>query len=150
TSGMMAVAAGTLFTLAMLLGPRHGVLVKAIRLRVLRWRILAEDVLAVMFRMEERQGHIAATNAHLSPRLMAGSLATAALLRLHRRRGNIQPSDGGYRLTQRGRTQARWLVRSHRLWEQYLVDEAGVDADRIHDKADALEHVTDAVLRDKL
>ncbi|QDV55790.1 metal ABC transporter permease [Rosistilla oblonga] len=150
TSGMMAVATGLLFVVAMLLGPRHGVLVKAVRRQMLSWRILAEDVLAVMFRMEEHRDHVVATGAQLGPRLMAGPLSTALLLRMHQGRGNVQPIDAGYRLTKRGRTQARWLVRSHRLWEQYLVDEAGVDTDRLHAKADALEHVTDAEMGDKL
>lgn len=150
TSGMMAVATGLLFVVAMLLGPRHGVLVKAIRLQTLSWKILAEDVLAVMFRLEEHPDHVVATGHQLGQRLMAGSFSTAMLLRLHQSRGNIQPIDAGFRLTKRGRTQAKWLVRSHRLWEQYLVEEAGVDTDRIHAKADALEHVTDAALGDKL
>lgn len=150
TSGMMAVAAGGLFLIAMLFGPRHGVLVKSIRLRALSWRILAEDILALMFRLEERKPSAVVSRDQLQQDLMASSIATGVLLAMHRRRGNLVFQDAGYQLTPQGRTRGRWLVRSHRLWEQYLVDEVGLAKHRIHAKADTLEHVTDAQLGDKL
>ena len=43
-------------------------------------------------------------------------------------------------LTDKGRHRAIELIRAHRLWESYLVDEAGVDTDAIHDEAERLEH----------
>ena len=150
TSGMMAVAAGMLFVAAMMLGPRHGVIVKAVRRQMLSWRILAEDVLAVMFRIEEKSKSGGASPDQLGEFLLAGPLATSMVLRAHCRRGNMQSGESGFKLTDRGRTRARWLVRSHRLWEQYLVDEVGLDADRIHQSAHKLEHITDAALRDRL
>lgn len=53
-------------------------------------------------------------------------------------------------LMERGRSHAMQLVRSHRLWEQYLVTETSAGVDRIHDKAEKLEHFTDRRLRERL
>jgi manganese/zinc/iron transport system permease protein len=57
---------------------------------------------------------------------------------------------GGYALTPLGRQRARTLVRSHRLWEQYLVTTGGVAEDRLHENAERLEHFTDEELRHRL
>ena len=62
-----------------------------------------------------------------------------------RRREELQHAasiDGGMsvlRLTERGRERGKRLVRSHRLWEQYLVDQAGSGTERIHGKAERYE-----------
>ena len=66
------------------------------------------------------------------------------------RNGSLTPADHAFALTDLGRDRARQLVRSHRLWERYLVDEAGIDTERIHDRAEELEHYTTRELRDKL
>ncbi len=53
TAGMMAVMAGLLFLLALLFAPRHGLLSRARARLSLRLRILQEDVLGCLYRMEE-------------------------------------------------------------------------------------------------
>jgi Mn-dependent DtxR family transcriptional regulator len=56
----------------------------------------------------------------------------------------------GWRLTENGRRRARQLVRSHRLWESYLVERMGLKPDHVHDTAMRLEHLTDAALQSQL
>ncbi len=56
TSGMMAVMAGVLFGLVMLFAPRHGVAARVVRQWLLRVRIAREDVLGLLYRLEERAG----------------------------------------------------------------------------------------------
>lgn len=146
----IAVAAGLLFTLAALFGPRHGWLVRLVRQRALARGILAEDVIAYLYRREERQPQAAVRLGELRSELLSGPVMTRVVLALQRLRGTILRSSGGYRLTPLGRDQAKGLVRSHRLWESYLASEAGVSADRIHQSAERLEHFTDRRLRARL
>ena len=50
-------------------------------------------------------------------------------------------------LTQTGQNQANKLVRAHRLWETYLVNEMGLSAEQIHEDAEKYEHLlTDDML----
>ena len=147
TSSMMAVAAGLLFVLAALFGPKHGVVVKWVRRQLLSFQILCDDIVALLYRREERS-HAEASLADLSQQLFAGNWYLSAALSALRRRGELV-SDA-LRLTDSGRDRARDLVRSHRLWEQYLVTETSAEADRIHDKAERFEHFTDRPLRDEL
>ena len=171
TAGMIAVAAGCLFVIAAAFGPTHGVLVKYIRRRGLAVKILCDDVVALLFRWEEtdqsssdnaesvvarvRSPEAGGDSAAIADRLFSSRIVLAVALFLLRHRGEISVSPSGdgraiYQLTDVGRERARRLVRSHRLWEQYLVDQVGRDAEQIHDKAERFEHFTDRELRERL
>jgi manganese/zinc/iron transport system permease protein len=152
TPGMMAVVAGAFFMLAMLFAPRHGVLSKVLHRSLLTIRIVAEDVLGLLYRLEESQ---------LADEAIAGSplfrdalgasplMRWAALLSL-RRRGQLVRTAGVYRLTDLGRSAARQLVRSHRLWESYLDRHLKIPADHLHQPADRIEHYITEPMADAL
>jgi manganese/zinc/iron transport system permease protein len=150
TSGMMAVAAGAILALAAAFGPHQGIVVRLCRRGLLAWGILAEDVLALLYRREER-GPAGDTPQHeLQSWLLADRFSLAAVVCILSWRGLLSGNAQGYRLTSRGQARARELVRSHRLWEHYLVSAAGLDSQRIHDKAEQFEHFTNPKLRAQL
>ena len=66
------------------------------------------------------------TAAHLAHRFEQRSLVTA--------RGV------GFGLTEEGRLYALQVIRTHRLWEQYLANETGVAEREWHARADRVEH----------
>lgn len=150
TAGMMAVAAGGLLLLAVLLGPRHGILVKLVRRQLLSLRILADDVVAVLYRIGEQGEPAAARVAELQRTLFCNKWSLSGVLAWLDRRGAIERDADLVALTDQGRLHAQHLVRSHRLWEQYLQDYAGIDASRVHPQAEKLEHFTDPRLRQRL
>ncbi|MCX7389400.1 MAG: iron ABC transporter [Planctomycetota bacterium] len=150
TSGMMALCAGMLFFVASLVSPRNGVIVRIVRRQKLALRILSEDLIALLYRMDERARDSAVSPQKLSAVLRSHTWLAAWLMNRHVRTGHVIPSESGYRLTEAGRQLGSVLVRSHRLWEQYLVSEGGVAVDRIHGQAEKLEHFTNRELRDRL
>ena len=150
TSGMMALCAGMLFFVASLVSPRNGVIVRIVRRQKLALRILSEDLIALLYRMDERSRDSAVSPQKLSAILRSHTWLAAWLMNRHVRTGHVIPSESGYRLTEAGRQLGSVLVRSHRLWEQYLVSEGGVAVDRIHGQAEKLEHFTNRELRDRL
>lgn len=150
TSGMMALCAGMLFFVASLVSPRNGVIVRIVRRQKLALRILSEDLIALLYRMDERSRNSAVSPQKLSAVLRSHTWLAAWLMNRHVRTGHVIPSESGYRLTEAGRQLGSVLVRSHRLWEQYLVSEGGVAVDRIHGQAEKLEHFTNRELRDRL
>lgn len=137
TSGMMAVAGGFLFLLALLFSPSQGVLTRSYRQRALRVRIQTEDALATLYRREEA-GY---PPLDLPPKRQ--------LQRLHRR-GLVVEQRGTWRLSEAGRGAAEEVVRAHRLWESYLVDRANMPLDHAHQSSERLEHVTTPNLREEL
>ena len=150
TAGMMALAAGLLFVLAALFGPQQGVVIRMIRQQLLSMRILSEDLIALLYRMEERSDQSRPSQESLQDVLLSGPWITSLLMYGHRLRGLVSGNANAFFLTESGRQLGVELVRSHRLWEQYLITEAGVSFDRIHDQAERLEHYTGRDLRDRL
>lgn len=155
TAGMMAVAAGAIFVGAMLASPRYGVISKALAHAALALRIAREDVLALLYRLEERSAEAqregGAVEAAALPRELHLSRMTAGLaMALLERRGMVARRSGRVRLTDRGRRRARSLIRSHRLWETYLERYAALPGDHRHLSAERLEHATDPRLQDQL
>ncbi len=150
TAGMMAVVAGLILLLAVLFAQRHGVVVKWVRRRIVAWSTLADDVVGLMYRMEERQSDFVPTTSAIRELLFADRVSLGLVLRWLRFRDELELAGNKVQLTTRGRERAQDLVRSHRLWEQYLVSQAGLGEDRIHDKAELLEHFTDSQLRQRL
>ncbi|WP_299462540.1 metal ABC transporter permease [uncultured Gimesia sp.] len=150
TAGMMAVASGLLFVAAALFAPRHGVIVIFFRRQILAWKILAEDIIALMYRIEERDPQQKPDANYLREILFSRSVPTKLTLHYLTKQGHIADTNGNYELTETGRDHARQLVRSHRLWEHYLVEHAGMSAENIHKQAERLEHFTDRQLREKL
>ncbi len=150
TAGMMAVAAGVLLSLAVAFGPQHGIVVKLILRRILAWSILADDIVALMYRMDERGGVTRANFANLRDLLRANRFSLRAALVWLWTRKEVTFVGKTYELSHSGRARAQGLVRSHRLWEEYLVSHVGLDMNRIHQKAESLEHFTDSRLREQL
>lgn len=155
TSGMMAVAAGALFTLAWLVSPRHGVISHLLSRWRLGLRIMREDILGILYREQEQADHptpslTTAVEAIVRLRKLRPVIARLALSRL-RRRGMVTGTLPQLALTDRGRTEAARLVRSHRLWETYFSHQfPTLPSDHLHAPAEVLEHLTDDALRDRL
>ncbi|HEY0010086.1 MAG TPA: iron dependent repressor, metal binding and dimerization domain protein, partial [Tepidisphaeraceae bacterium] len=146
----MATATGVLFTAAMLLSPRHGVLARLGRRLMLINRILCEDVLAVLYRAEEKVRTAGYTSGELANVCHASSINTRLAVFRLTRTGRLSRDEGLLKLTERGRQSGQRLVRSHRLWESYLQSNTNLPADHVHATAERLEHLTDDDLRAQL
>jgi manganese/zinc/iron transport system permease protein len=136
-AGMITTVSGVLLTAAIFFSPTHGVLAKRLRHVRLAITIAREDLLATLYRLEEanQPPPAAAQSSVLSPQSFA--------LRLALRNHEIeQTPSGALRLTETGRDAARRLIRTHRLWETYLVEAANLRPDHVHDTAETLEHLT--------
>ncbi|MEQ8847582.1 metal ABC transporter permease [Botrimarina sp.] len=149
TAGMMALATGAGFTLAMLFAPEQGVVSRTVRRVRLSLRELGEDVLGALYRADESHDTPLAVE-ELRERLLCRRMPLRLVLLRLQSRGVVRPTDRGVKLTETGVALAAQLIRSHRLWEHYLVERAGMTPDRIHPQAERLEHVTDLAMRRQL
>lgn len=149
TAGTMAVVAGVIYLAAFCFSPKYGRIVVAARNLTNALRIAREDLLAMFYRLEEL-----GVRRPLGPReatlaLGGGVLATMALWSSLWRK-EVEPHEGALRLTALGRQQAAQLIRSHRLWEAYLVEHWGLPLDHVHEPAARIEHYLDKGLQDQL
>lgn len=153
TAGMMTVAAGLLFVMCWLFSPRHGLVREWADQRRLQRRILAEDILGALYRLEELtvdRGGRHCSVATLSQALRLPERKVARGIRRLELKGDLQIQAGELKLTDLGRLHAQNLVRSHRLWESYLAQHFQLESPRLHASAEQIEHYLDPDLREKL
>ena len=152
TGPFVVLGATSIFLLALLFGPRHGLLPKIRNRRKQRQRIALENTLKSVFHLSENSqfeektfelGKLATErNASLSEteaeirRLVKADMAlfldTQGKLELS---GQVQ-----FQLTEAGWWRACEIVRNHRLWELYLTNAAKYQTDHVHDDAEDIEH----------
>ena len=157
SAAMMAVTCGFFLVLAVVLSPKAGVLMRLLEQRTVSRKIVGEDILALLYRKSERtiQADTAANSEALSMRDIANQLEmslkklTSVASELVRE-GWVSMTQTSVTLTSEGHRVAQNLIRSHRLWEQYLSVEVNASDARLHAQAESLEHFTNSSLRGKL
>jgi manganese/zinc/iron transport system permease protein len=148
-AGMMTVAAGFLYALAVLFSPRYGICSKLLHNARMALQVLREDLLGLLYRVEELGSEKHLTRGEAGEAIGGGWLAWWGMRALGRE-GLIVRQDEGLALTDQGRDAARQLVRSHRLWETYLVQYLNLPLDHVHEPAHRVEHFIDQGLQENL
>lgn len=143
SAGTIAFTAGVLFAAAWIFSPKQGLLARAWSRFSLSARIAAEDILAQLYRAGEGR-----TDPHAT--LDFGStLADRAALRWLRFRRLVAGPADALVLTPAGHARAADQIHRHRVLEAYMVDH-GIDPERVHGSAHALEHFTSEDLLQRL
>lgn len=144
-AGMIAVAAGGLFAIAVVAAPQHGLAVRWIRRARLGLRIVSEDLLAHLYRYQERaertgEASIPMGATELRRELRGAWLVRRAALAMLSLRRLVTRTDGLLQLTPAGLERARQVVRTHRLWESFLEQNLDLPLDHLHEPAHRMEH----------
>jgi manganese/iron transport system permease protein/iron/zinc/copper transport system permease protein len=124
------------FLVVLVVAPRYGLLARWIRLRRMVPQELVEDVLVSILRAGGEPVAVDKLETHVRNRTMH----TAKAVKLIAGQGLLQGEDGGYTLTEAGESEARRILRAHRLWESYL-RHLGTPESELHHRAHHLEHV---------
>jgi manganese/zinc/iron transport system permease protein len=158
SAAMIAVACGFFLLVAVIASPRSGIVHRWFENERVARKILADDVLALLFRRAEQAlatDSRESVDAHLSlneiaPKLQVSLPRMRSIANELIRKGWISLAAASVTLTDEGRRVAQNLVRSHRLWEQYMSVEMNVSDSRLHAQAESLEHFTSPSMRGKL
>ena len=108
-----------------------------------------EDYIKIIFNSNQNKNKL--TNKELASRLSVSPASTSEMIRKLRATGHVASGrEQGITLTEKGRLEAKNLVRKHRLWEVFLVDHLDYSWTEVHADAEVLEHVTSDKLADRL
>lgn len=134
----MTLVATAFYLMAMLFSPKKGLLLLRIR-KARRQRLQAlEDVLKALVKLQEKGVKSLPETAAafgLSERQLRRKL-----LALQGRKWLEPLRQGEIQLSAAGLERAYQLIRAHRIWESYLVQEMGLGANQIHVQAEQFEH----------
>lgn len=138
TGPLIVLVAGTLFVASLLFAPRRGLVARWRTARLLQQNIDDEHLLRDLYELQE-----ADTPASLSTLAARRTWRTGALHSALRRalaNADVSERNSTITLTASGLTRAVRVIRSHRLWELYLHEHAGVAPDHVDRDADLIEH----------
>ncbi len=140
---VIVLVGAVIFVVSMLAAPRRGVLARLWRRLRLRERIAHQNLLRSMYELTEENvlARPAVALSALTARRGWTPRLARKVARSGARRGAVEPAGTDrFRLTESGVEQAASVVRSHRLWELYLIDQASIPADHVDRDADTIEH----------
>jgi DtxR family Mn-dependent transcriptional regulator len=113
-----------------------------------------EDYAKAIYALERRSNGAVATNDLAERMRVTPASASSMVKKLAESELVAHVPYKGVRLTDAGRLIALEVLRHHRLLELYLAEHLGVPWDRVHEEAEALEHVIsedlEARIADKL
>ena len=101
-----------------------------------------EDYAKAIYALQQRGERCTVATNDLAARLGVTAGSASAMIKKLAERGFVEHVPyHGVQLTPKGERVALEVMRHHRLLELYLSEHLGVPWDRVHEEADALEHV---------
>ncbi len=143
TGPLITLVAAATFAVSMIAAPRRGIVSDVVRRATLRSRISGQNFLRRLYELLEPGGDLSVTwtAAEIQRRDGAGTSHLNGQIRSATRAGLVAPRAEGFALTARGQAAAASVVRTHRLWEIFLITQADIAADHVDRDADQIEHV---------
>ncbi len=142
TGPVIVLAAAGVCVFSMFAAPRRGIAAGILRRLSLQERVARQNLLRSLYELAEQSPGAAVSPDEVAARRSWSPQQTLKLLRRAEARGDVRPAgDGRWTLTDSGLRRALEVVRAHRLWEMYLVEQASIAADHVDRDADELEHV---------
>lgn len=149
---LIVLAATAFFLVSLLFAPHHGVVARSLAELRLRVRIVREHLLRALYELSEPQlpeRPKIPLSQLLAHRAWNHRLAQWWLGRIQDR--GFVTREGPYvQLTPAGLIAAADLTKTHRLWELFLVQSAGLPSDHVDRDADDVEHMLPQPLIDDL
>ena len=138
TGPSIVLFAGTIACYALLFAPKRGLILRYYRASQFRAQQGRENLLKLMWR-----------NAQV-PLSTPHEVVSRKLARTLNKEGYIEKRGSDYILTPSGVKRGGQIVRLHRLWELYLVNNLGLGTERVHASAEEMEHILTPELEQKL
>lgn len=109
-----------------------------------------ENYLKAIFKICERNGKAASTNAISNAMNTSAASVTDMIKRLEKKEFIHYERYKGVTLTETGNNIATSLIRKHRLWEVFLLEKLDFSWDEVHEVAEQLEHIRSPKLVERL
>jgi len=109
-----------------------------------------ENYLKSIYKLQEKHGDIVTTSALAETLEINAASVTDFIKKMAVKKLITYEKSRGVRLTEQGKQIALTIIRKHRLWEVWLVNNLGFKWDEVHEIAEQLEHVVSNELIEQL
>ncbi len=100
-----------------------------------------ENYLKTIYKLQEKNGNMVSTSALAENLQINAASVTDFIKKMAAKKLISYQKSKGVSLTENGRLIALNIIRKHRLWEVWLVNNLGFKWDQVHEIAEQLEHV---------
>lgn len=144
----MTLMATFFYFLAVIFAPEKGLLFKFLRNQKERRKIIREDILKAIF----KSGSNPISDESIRMKLGISKWNFKMEMNDLRKKKFIRPENKATisELSERGKLMAEKLVRAHRIWETYQVDQMGLENHQIHNDAERMEHKLSSDIIDQI
>lgn len=115
----------------------------------MKYSVSRENYLKAIFHLQEAGGMVTTNDLAESLQTRPASV-TDMLKKLKAQKLLLYEKYKGFRLSPEGRKVALQIIRKHRLWEYFLVNQLRFGWDEVHEIAEELEHIGSKKLIDRL
>jgi len=142
TGPVMVLVATACFVVSAVFAPNRGVLARLFRLRQNRHRESRHHMLRAFEEVSEALGHSTPVTLKDVARHLGESVRlTTRTARQLVRGGWMNRNKAEVTLTAQGKKDAEFVLKSHRLWEYYLIHRSNLKLDHVDRPADDVEHI---------
>jgi manganese/zinc/iron transport system permease protein len=142
TGPVMVLVATGCFIVSAVFAPSRGVLARLFRLRQNRRRESRHHFLRAFAEVAEALGDSASVTLEGVARHLNESVRQTTRTGQHLVRGGwMTRGRDGISLTPQGKKDAEFVLKSHRLWEYYLIHRSNLKLDHVDRPADDVEHI---------
>ncbi len=143
--GPIILIVATLFTImSLVFSPRKGLITRMIRKKNFKMNCAEENILKYLFKAKNE---VSFKDLQEVSRFSFPVLVFVLLMMEFKK---LIVTKNGYKLTHPGKVKAQRIVRLHRLWEVYLFEKLGIDAENVHKSAEEMEHIITSELEEEL
>ena len=150
TGPVMVLVATGFFLLSATFAPTKGLVARWRRRLHNRRRERKQHFLRAFFEEQEGTGNTTCTLECISERMEESQWTIEREARRLERAGLVNRENGEVSLTDKGWDEARFVVKSHRLWEHYLVYRNKLQLDHVDRPADEVEHILTPEILERL
>jgi len=151
TGPVMVLAATFLFVVSAMGAPKRGLLSKWLRQENNRKRINQEHFLrAALEWMELHPGQNSVPFTGIDNKIGLSLRRCKHIGQTMQKQELAQINEPNFELTKAGRERALNILKSHRLWEYYLLHRMALQEDHVHRDADQMEHILSAEMIERL
>src|SRR5690554_5495552 len=140
TGPWVVVVLSALAFFSFFFSPTKGLVTRWYSTRSYQRKIHEDHLLKVLYHASEKQLAglpIPAINQHFTHK----EKQTVASINTLIKRGYLYVDQGTVSLTKSGSSEAKRIIRLHRLWELYLTEHVNIAPDHVHDIAGKIEHI---------
>ncbi|MBK7465318.1 MAG: iron chelate uptake ABC transporter family permease subunit [Saprospiraceae bacterium] len=133
----MAVVGTLIYISLVFFSPSKGILPKYYRKEEMNKQIIVEDIIKYIYK---HQTDSKLEFSEMSKKIGHPENKIKKTLKILKTIGFIEQTGDQIQITEKGKQKTNQLIRAHRLWESFLVEEFGLDPDQVHEEAEQFEH----------